>query len=414
MKLRSVAGAVLGALIVGVLVMPSSFGAIKAGTPCKKAGLQTVDSGRKYTCIKQGKKFVWNKGAVVKAVPVTKPAPIATATASPLPSVTPEPSPTPSPTPTFTPPARPTSFSDLLEKIDGVSYWAWYTSSEKIKKSDSSSVEVEILFGPNTPMTTHNTELAVQNVSKLYAGSVTPKRVVAIYFSYVDRPWGQATFAKYALRPQGGEANRMCQTEVTCWGALAEIDHKGTGILLMSVNDPSKVDKSHTSGPLQAHEFAHTFQSSQFTGTVKEENSYCCTKSYLPWWLVEGGATYAEAAAMNADSFESYKVWMAKSYNDFFWQPQSEFTKEWFQNFLQPAATSEWGKPEYQWKIYSVGAIVDEIFFALRGPDISMKLMRDVATGKTWPEAFEKNFGTSWNEALPVLSEALTKMIKQK
>ena len=136
MKLRSVAGAVLGALIVGVLVMPSSFGAIKAGTSCKKAGLQTTDGGRKYTCVKQGKKFVWNKGVVVKAVPVTKPAPIATATASPLPSVTPEPSPTPSPTPTFTPPARPTSFSDLLEKIDGVSYWAWYTSSEKIKKSD--------------------------------------------------------------------------------------------------------------------------------------------------------------------------------------------------------------------------------------------------------------------------------------
>ena len=78
MKLRSVAGAVLGALIVGVFVMPSSFGAIKAGTACKKAGLQTTDGGRKYTCVKQGKKFVWNKGVVVRAAPVANPSPSAT------------------------------------------------------------------------------------------------------------------------------------------------------------------------------------------------------------------------------------------------------------------------------------------------------------------------------------------------
>ena len=93
MKLRSVAGAVVAALIVGVLVIPSSSGAIKAGTPCKKAGLQTVDSGRKYTCIKQGKKFVWNKGVVVKAAPAANPSPSATPSSSP--SATPSPTPTP-------------------------------------------------------------------------------------------------------------------------------------------------------------------------------------------------------------------------------------------------------------------------------------------------------------------------------
>ncbi len=130
--------------------------------------------------------------------------------------------------------------------------------------------------------------------------------------------------------------------------------------------------------------------------------------------MVEGGANFVEAAAMNADSFEGYKNTMAKAYNDYLEQNQTQYTKEWFQNFLLPASPSEWGKPEYQWKIYSGGAIVDEIFVALKGPDIPMKLMRDVATGMTWPEAFEKNFGLSWNLALPILSEAMTKMIKQK
>ena len=272
-KFRSVAGAVVAALVVAVLVVPSSSGAIKAGTVCKKVGLQTIDSGRRYTCVKQGKKFAWNKGVVVKAIPAANPAPSATPTPTPTPTASATPS--PSPTSTFTPPARPTSFVDLIEKIDGVSYWAWFTSAEKINKSEVKSPEVELLFGPNTPMITHNTELAVQNVSKLYGGAAAPKKVIAIYFSYADRAWGQSTFAKYALRPQGNETNQMCQSEVTCWGAMAEIDHKGLGILLMSVNDLSRLDKIHTSGPLQAHEFVHTFQGSQFTGTAKEPNSYC-------------------------------------------------------------------------------------------------------------------------------------------
>ena len=46
MKFRWIASAVLGALVVGLLVMPSSVGAIKAGTACKKAGVESIQSGR--------------------------------------------------------------------------------------------------------------------------------------------------------------------------------------------------------------------------------------------------------------------------------------------------------------------------------------------------------------------------------
>jgi hypothetical protein len=80
-KLRSFSGVVIVAVLTAVLVAPEGSGAIKAGTACKKAGLQTVDSGRKYTCVKQGKKFVWNKGVLVKAVPASNPSP----SASPIP-----------------------------------------------------------------------------------------------------------------------------------------------------------------------------------------------------------------------------------------------------------------------------------------------------------------------------------------
>ena len=46
--------------------------AVKAGGTCSKAGITSVVSGKTYTCIKSGKKLVWNKGvAVAKPTQIT-------------------------------------------------------------------------------------------------------------------------------------------------------------------------------------------------------------------------------------------------------------------------------------------------------------------------------------------------------
>jgi M6 family metalloprotease-like protein len=44
----------------------------KAGATCSKQGVSQVFAGKKYTCIKSGKKLVWNKGTAVKTAPSTK------------------------------------------------------------------------------------------------------------------------------------------------------------------------------------------------------------------------------------------------------------------------------------------------------------------------------------------------------
>jgi hypothetical protein len=41
---------------------------VKAGAKCTKAGATASVGGKKYTCIKSGKKFVWNKGTTIKKV----------------------------------------------------------------------------------------------------------------------------------------------------------------------------------------------------------------------------------------------------------------------------------------------------------------------------------------------------------
>lgn len=87
--MKRLVSAVVVSLVISLIANLPSTAAIKAGSICKKAGLTTIESGRKYTCVKQGKKFVWNKGVIVKAAPASVPAPVATPSATPTP--TPEP-----------------------------------------------------------------------------------------------------------------------------------------------------------------------------------------------------------------------------------------------------------------------------------------------------------------------------------
>jgi hypothetical protein len=67
-----------------------------AGTSCSKLNTTKTVANIKYTCVKSGKKFVWNKGVTVSThSPEATPTPTATPTSSPTPSPTPTPSVTP-------------------------------------------------------------------------------------------------------------------------------------------------------------------------------------------------------------------------------------------------------------------------------------------------------------------------------
>ena len=84
------------ALVVGVasvFLVPNSSAAVKAGAACTKVGGKSVSGGKSYTCIKSGKKLVWDKGVLVAKPSVAKPTPApsasAEASASPKPVVVP-------------------------------------------------------------------------------------------------------------------------------------------------------------------------------------------------------------------------------------------------------------------------------------------------------------------------------------
>jgi len=113
-------------LSLSLITAQLSVAAVTPGAKCSKAGSTSTYNGKKYTCVKSGKKLVWNKGvAVAKPAPVASPtpAPVATPTPTPTPTVTA----TPAPTPTEVITAENFRFESLCEKDPFVpTEWAAY------------------------------------------------------------------------------------------------------------------------------------------------------------------------------------------------------------------------------------------------------------------------------------------------
>jgi len=131
----------------------------KAGAKCTKAGITEVIKGKSYTCIKSGKKLVWNKGVTVSIPPIT---------------------------------LTPTSFQDLLERYEGIPSKVW-NESQKLVTSGRVSTKFEINTGPNTkfPLDNRALQSQLESISKLWSQQSQPNTTKVFLFSFLDLDWAQ-------------------------------------------------------------------------------------------------------------------------------------------------------------------------------------------------------------------------------
>lgn len=90
--MRRLLAGLVAILSLSLITAQLSEAAVTPGTKCSKAGATSTFNGKKYTCVKSGKKLVWNKG-----VALPKPAPVVTPTPSPSPITPVSPNNPPSP-----------------------------------------------------------------------------------------------------------------------------------------------------------------------------------------------------------------------------------------------------------------------------------------------------------------------------
>ena len=284
----SLAKGLLFALAISLIpVVAVSAQKITPGSTCKVLNQKIVYQNKTYSCIKSGKKLVWNNGIVLKPTPTPTPIPIPTAT--PTPTATPKPTPTPQKI-VFTPWA--TQFD--LESMIQTALDATRTYFGKVIPSN----DYEITFDPaisfaDRAWVTEITDFAYGSFSNI-------KKERTIIYIGATREW-----ALEALKSKNiwiGDPNAIypCSAKNDdggCAGSNKFLLLFSAGRLLNQ--GPSDKFSLRTS---PAHEFFHIIQENLY------KNSGPGTPMRIPQWLFEGSANFYMFYAGEELGFGKYQT----------------------------------------------------------------------------------------------------------
>lgn len=400
-------------LVSLTLITSAASAAVKAGATCSKLGATSTSAGKKYTCVKSGKKLVWNKGVAIAR-------PIPTLTPTPNPSPTPVVTPTPTPSPTseaskFVPPYIPKSFEELENNISGVIYGAWLNTVEQMKSGKSQLGNVQIYSAPGTEDGHSSALVPFGLTSQLFSKFPQPINVYVIEMGYGDDKWAQDIFSRYADITYGNVKTAMTEICPTpeCGNGQAHRTRNWDGIVTIGIA-PKKQSTENSirigTGMVYAHEYIHTIQ---FV-TARER------WWYPPNWLQEGSAEWASMVIGFNDDYEAYTKFRQSALREQY-RNSTTFDATWIEKFLNPytaiSESEEAGAGYYnkfypRWYPYAFGIMAYEMLTVIKGPDAMLNMYVNIGKGQTFPQAFKNEFGISWNEAVPYLSRAIAAELK--
>jgi hypothetical protein len=394
------------ALTVFALVITplNATAAVKAGAACTKVGSTSTTAGLKYTCVKSGKKLVWNKG--VKVIAAAKP------TTAPVVSPTPSATPTPTSTPNVAPVLDkvPTGFNDLVENFKGVYISAWNSSDAKIRENKPVDVKQNIIVGPKTKLPSSGIPSMFARGTQFFAGYAQPKSFDAVYYVYDDIDWAsQKLLELYGNPDQALAPSRNCQSKQFCNGASANVPKTDTGQSNFAVVDGGHPDDYHLKGGIEIHEYAHMVQFMQFQG--KPTPSYPSSLRLLPNWFVEGHA-HAAGNLGSATSLTEYKKYRSEWLNA---RPAGlkDYSPESIEIFYEKLAPGKSDSTVFS-NVYSIGYFTVEALVALKGVDSAIEVVKLVSDGQTWDAAFLKVYGITWKEAAPILAKSVSRTFLER
>lgn len=391
-------------LIVGFLLMPQvGFAAAKAGASCKKIGSTSIFAGKKFTCVKSGKKLVWNKGALI---PLPKPMVSPTPTPTPSPSTAVDAAPTTVSTPMPAPIIEkvPTGFADLVENYRGISYAVW-NEAQKLAQDGVVKSNFVIEIGPNTKLQEglENPIIYLERASRLWTGFNQSSITKVYLYSFPDLSWVQQKNRELGgswFTPEDLAGGCTSLTNCNAFGS----SYRGQGQLFVGV--PIRPYPAFNLGFVRGnygHEYTHSVQQAQFA-SQPNLNGYAT----LPCWFSEG-QPQVPGQTLGFRTLSDYKL----SRESWFNQPAGalgDYSQESILKFYSLAGVPKDGlcAPSIRQRIYDVGYMTVEALASIKGIESTMEVVVGVSQGLTFNKSFEKVYGISWNEAAPILAKVIS------
>ena len=365
------------------LVPLNAVAAVKTGDTCKKVGTTATANGKKFTCIKSGKKLVWNKGAAV--------APKSTAT----------------PTATQTPasnspsdPIAPTSFEDIGERYKGIGPVVW-KEAQALSLAGPQKSEFEIQIGPSTTpssgVSNPNTYLA--RISKLWSNYLQPIKTKVFMFNFRDVGW---------VKQKNTDLGGSIHTPETIAGACTSAENcssfggafNGLGQLYIGVQ--IKNFDEYSIGFVRGnfgHEYTHTVQYMALNAPANAK---------LPCWYAEGQPQVPGQALgfeTQANYLKSRTSWTARPAGILVDYSPSSILK-----FYEMTGGSGNGicNSDFRPRAYDLGYMTVEALASIKGIQSTMDVVVGVGKGLSFAESFKSVYGLSWDEAAPILARVVS------
>jgi hypothetical protein len=282
-SLKITAPALLSVAAIFFSAIPStSANPPKSGALCSKAGLTKNYQGKKYTCVKSGKKLVWNKGVLVK-----KAAPKTTESSQPAP--TPTLTPSPQAKEVFT--SWSTKFTTQVMFEKAYENFVTWSRAQLSSQKKHQLVMQDVTNGFASALI-QDLKTLDDFASGIFSQYMKSKSVTVLGF---DENWviSQINGTGGHLRNMQGRCNEPYLPYLACMNRDSHV-----GIVIVSdCKNPQNV-ASNCQLHLLPHEYFHIIQlnaADNIQGShwnFGDENS----KNSFPHWLVEGSADFVSTA----------------------------------------------------------------------------------------------------------------------
>lgn len=360
--------------------------AVKSGAPCKTEGQVRNASGKKFTCIKSGKKLIWSKGVAIRK------------TAVPPPVITPTPTTAPTPTPNPTPATVQRAISEFNRyplKVNPVP-------------------PVEFLFGADAdPELAREIQEKSRQTFSLWSDFYDDTRPYPIlYGSDKDFDWLIEEWRKRGYTNPGQIVEVKERVAAGGFGSVLFMRAQGTWSNLIPRG------KEPTAGPLRTnwinHHVVHAIQQ-RITGEQYD---------LLPCWAIEGGAEFygllASSRLHGVDYLDFRRTLMGN------WKGSKpnidlrKYTEQDWLRLLQNFDDNQKGCSQEQLGNlhYNVGILINEVLMADHGHEKMIAWWQSLKRNPDWRVGFKEIYGinhTIWyrNRVAPYLLEEYQAWIPQ-
>jgi hypothetical protein len=327
------------------------------------------------------------------------------------------------------------TFANAVSQYAQIPQIAWQNVQSAINANPAVEIPTTIVIGPNTDTTVDQITTALKKEYRLWYGFQQPPSYTGLVYNAKDEAWAETEWAKLAAQKNltnnpsawiptlrgGCSFSNGVATE--CWGGSAPA-FAGTeaGFAFYGVQSPYWSQGSFQSGPFSqvTHEYLHNVQMAQWNGSTVPNNDnprpQLAQKS-VPCWFWEGQAN-AIGISVVANDVNAYIEGRDNSIRRRINQNMpikpslsddalsADAITTFLSNQTLPTCYSPNTNGDYQLG-YNIGYAATEVLVAIGGPQSTMALLGQTASGLSWAEAFQAVYGISWREGAEILGKVL-------